>query len=108
MDRFFVEASQHAALALTQGVAHDKVEEELRLLRTESPSTSAERPRVFYRQLGQQDQDDGVTFHFQLTVVVLGDPPLEPDVIVRVRPAGDQWRVSNYEVLPPREATPAV
>jgi hypothetical protein len=100
LERFFVEANQRAALPLTEGVARAKLEEEIRLLGDQAASTTDERPRVYYRQLSQQTQDDGMAFHFRLTVVVVGDPPIEPELIVRVRPSGDQWRVSNYEVLP--------
>jgi hypothetical protein len=106
VDRFFVEADERAALPLTEGVARAKLEEGLRLLGDQPASTTDERPRVYYRQLSAQTQDDGMAFHFRLTVVVLGDQPVEPELIVRVRPSGDQWRVSNFEVLPPRALAP--
>jgi len=107
VDRFFVELDQRGALALTEGVAHAKVEEEVRLLGDEPPSTRDERPRVYYRQLAADTQDDGMAFRFRLTVVVVGDAPVEPEVMIRVRQRGGEWRVSNYEVLPPRAAPPA-
>jgi hypothetical protein len=106
VDRFFVESNQRAALPLTEGVARAKLEEELRLLGDQPASTSAERPRVYYRQISEQTQDDGMAFYFRLTVVVIGEQPIEPELIVRVRPNGDQWRVSNYEVLPPQAGAP--
>jgi len=106
VDRFFVESNQRAALPLTEGVARAKLEEELRLLGDQPSSTTDERPRVYYRQVSEQAQDDGMAFYFRLTVVVIGDQPIEPELIVRVRPSGDQWRVSNYEVLPPRAVAP--
>jgi len=106
VDRFFVEADQRAALPLTEGVARAKLEEGLRLLGDQPAGTADERPRVYYRQISEQTQDDGMTFYFRLTVVVVGDQPIEPELIVRVRPSGDQWRVSNFEVLPPRTIAP--
>jgi hypothetical protein len=106
VDRFFVEFNQPAALPLTEGVARAKVQEELRLLEDQPPSTTDERPRVYYRQISEQTQDDGMAFHFRLTVVVIGEQPVEPELIVRVRSSGDQWRVSNYEVLPAGTAAP--
>jgi len=107
VDRFFVEANQRAALPLTEGVARAKLEEGLRLLGAQPASTTEERPRVYYRQLSEQTQDDGMAFHFRLTVVVTGDQPIEPELIVRVRPNGEQWRVSNFEVVPPPSVAPA-
>lgn len=107
VDRFFVESNERAALPLTDGVARAKLEEGLRLLGEQPASTTDERPRVYYRQLSQQTQDDGMAFHFRLTVVVVGDQPIEPELIVRVRPSGDQWRVSNFEVVPPPAGPPA-
>ena len=106
VDRFFVEADERAALPLTEGVARAKLQEGLRLLGDQPASTTDERPRVYYRQVSERTQDDGMAFHFRLTVVVMGDPPIEPELIVRVRPSGDQWRVSNFEVLPPRAVAP--
>ena len=106
VDRFFVELDQHAALLLTEGVARAKVEREIALLNDEPPSRNDERPRVYYRQLSAARQDDGMAFYFRLTVVVIGDAPVEPEVMVRVRETNGEWRVSNYEVLPPRDATP--
>jgi len=106
VDRFFVESNERAALPLTEGVARAKLEEGLRLLADQPASTTDERPRVYYRQLSQQSQDDGMAFHFRLTVVVVGDQPLEPELIVRVRPKGDEWRVSNFEVVPPPAVAP--
>ena len=105
VDRFFVESNQRAALPLTEGVARAKLEEELRLLDGQA-ANSDERPRVYYRQVSEQRQDDGMAFYFRLTVVVIGDQPIEPELIVRVRQRGDQWRVSNYEVLPLRTVAP--
>ena len=104
VDRFFVEANQHAALSMTEGPARAKVEEEIRLLADQPLSNAAERPRIFYRELSRTDENDGVTFHFRLTVVVIGDAPIEPELIVRVRPRAGAWRVSNYDVLPPADA----
>lgn len=106
VERFFVEANERAALPLTEGVARAKLEEGLRLLGDQPLSTTAERPRIYYRQLSEQTQADGMAFHFRLTVVVIGDQPLEPELIVRVRPSGDQWRVSNFEVVPPPVVAP--
>jgi len=106
VDRLFVEADLRAALLLTEGPARAKVEAELRLLGDQPASDGHERPRVFYRQLDRQAAADAVTFYFRLTVVVVDDQPIEPEVIVRVRPSDNEWRVSNYELLPAKSGTP--
>jgi hypothetical protein len=106
VDRFFVEANQGAALPLTEGVARAKLEEELRLRGDQPASAPDERPRVYYQQVSERTQADGMAFYFRLTVVAIGDQPIEPEVIVRLRPSGNQWRVSNFEVLPPRAVMP--
>jgi len=106
VDRLFVEADQHAALPLTEGVARAKVEEELRLVAETRPGDAAERSRVYYRPIDQRTDGDHVTFYFRLTVMVIGDQPVEPELIVHVRRRGGKWHVSNYEVLPPRSPSP--
>ncbi|MFQ5665066.1 MAG: hypothetical protein ACE5I7_01415 [Candidatus Binatia bacterium] len=73
----------------------------MRLLGQQPPGTAAERPRIYYRQVDEQIQDDARTFSFRLTVVVPGDQPVEPSLMVHVRRNGGIWRVSNYKVWQP-------
>lgn len=106
VDRLFVEANQSAALPLTEGLARAKVAEEIRLVGDRPSTQPSERSRVYYRELSREVQDDGLTFYFRLTVMVIGDQPIEPELIVRVRRRGNEWRVSNYEVMPPQTPSP--
>ena len=103
VDHLFVEGDQQATVPLTEGLARVKVEEELRLLAQQPPSRDDERPRIFYRELRREIEDDSMTFYYRLTVLVIGDQPHEPELIVHVRPTNDAWHVSNYNVLPPRD-----
>ena len=100
VDRFFVEANHQAALPLTDGLARAKVQDELRLLDGTAASTGDERPRVYYRELSEHSQDDGMTLYFRLTVVIAGEQPMEPEVMIRVHSSDGQWRVSNFELYP--------
>lgn len=105
LDRYFVELDQKAALGLTEGLARAKIEDEIRRVGDDRP-TAEERARVYYRQMSQSAQDDGVSFRFRLTVVIPGDATVEPELLVRVRPNEGTWRVSNFEFLPMPEPTP--
>lgn len=99
LDRYFVELDQKAALPLTEGVAHAKIEAELRILGEDSANDD-ERPRIYYRQLLRKEQPDGVALRFRLTVMVPGDATVEPEVLLRLRSQDGVWRVSNFELLP--------
>ena len=100
LDRYFVELDQKAALGLTEGVARAKIEDEIRRLGDEPLSAAEERARIYYRQVSQSEQDDGVAFRFRLTVMIPGDAAVEPELLVRVRSTQGQWKVSNFELLP--------
>ncbi len=106
LDRYFVELDQRAALALTEGVARAKIEDEIRRLGDERPSAAEERARIYYRQVARSAQEDGVAFRFRLTVVIPGDATVEPELLVRLRSHDGTWRVSNFEVLPLPDPTP--
>ena len=102
LDAHFVRIDLPAALALTGGIAHQKIEEEIRLVAGQAIDETTRKPRVHYKLLEEHpDGDHAVNYVYRGTISVEDADRFERRWLVTVRHADGAWQVTNYQEFNP-------
>jgi hypothetical protein len=98
LDAHYVHIDLPAALPFTSGLARQKVESEIALVRGVTIDESTRKPTVHYTLLEEQpDGADVVHLVYRGRILPEGADAFERRWLVTVRREGDGWRVSNYQ-----------
>lgn len=102
LDAHYVAIDLDAALPLTTGLAHAKVERERALTAGVPADDTTRKPQVWYRLLEERASgaDATVQLLYQGTVSPEGVDRFERRWLLTVRQEPGGWIVSNYEELP--------
>jgi len=101
LDAHYVHIDLPEALRFTTGVAHQKVEDEIRLTAGQSIDETTRKPSVHYRLLEERpDGDAAVHYVYRGRIAVDDADTFEHRWLVTVRFAEGAWRVTNYQELP--------
>lgn len=97
VDLYFVVIDQERALALTSGLAHQKLEEELGLVanvrKTYDPDQA--KPSIFYVRRSAKVMGDHALVTYDLTIKQ-GRDETDRNAFVSVEKIGDKWTVANF------------
>jgi hypothetical protein len=105
VDKYYVESDQQAALALSEGMARMRLENELRLVGTSRrgllPGSHA--AKVYYDRKRLEGRGATRTADYALHIKPQGGSPIEQEahLELRVQPDGT-WRVSRFNEGSPR------
>ena len=100
LDAHYVEIDLPRALPLTSGVAHQKVEQEMDLVKGFEIDDTTRKPIVRYSFLEEHPDDEGGTkFLYHGKILVDGADGLERRWLVTVRQEPEGWRVTNYQEI---------
>jgi hypothetical protein len=99
VDLYFVEIDQKRALALTAGLAHAKLEEELGLVaevrQTYDPEQA--KPSIFYARKSAQVDGDRARLSYDLTIRQ-GRDETARNALISAEKINGAWKVSNFMV----------
>jgi hypothetical protein len=96
LDAHYVRIDLEAARAFCAGLALEKLEREIALLKDHEEASAAERPRVTYRLEEAHDADERAQYAYELAVHPTGTDPFHKLIVLSLRDEGSGWRVSNY------------
>ena len=100
LDAHYVHIDLPEALRFTTGVAHQKVEDEIRLTAGQSIDETTRKPSVHYRLLEERrDGDAAVNYVYRGRIAVEDADTFEHRWLVTVRFADGAWHVTNYQEL---------
>jgi hypothetical protein len=100
LDAHYVEIDLPRALPLTSGVARQKVEHEIDLVKGFEIDDTTRKPIVRYSFLEEHPGDDGsMKFLYHGKILVDGADGLERRWLVTVRQEAEGWRVTNYQEI---------
>ena len=100
LDAHYVEINLPNALPYTSGVARQKVEKEIDLVKGVSIDETTFKPIVRYALLQEHaDEDGGTKFLYRGKILVDGSEGFERRWLVTVRHEADGYRVTNYQEL---------
>lgn len=98
LDAHYVHIDLPAALPFTSGVARQKVETEMELVRGVEIDETTRKPVVHYTLLEEQaDGGQAVQLVYRGRVALDGGEAFERRWLVTVRREPDGWRVTNYQ-----------
>ena len=97
LDAHYVRIDLSSSRAYTDGLARQKVDDEIRLTSGHTIDDATRVPRVHYRLLEEQVRgDDVVTYEYEATFRIDGADPLQRTLQLTVRRGGEGWKVTNY------------
>ena len=100
LDAHYVRIDLPEALPFTSGLAHSKVEDEMRLIEGQSIDASTRKPTVHYRLLETHpDGEHAVNFVYLGSITVEDADHFERRWMVTVRREAEGWRVTNYQEI---------
>lgn len=100
LDAHYVRIDLREALILTSGLAHRKVEDEMRLVEGQPIDAATRKPTVHYRLLETHpDGENAVNYLYLGSIAVEDADRFERRWMVTVRREADGWRVTNYQEL---------
>jgi hypothetical protein len=98
LDAHYVAIDLNEALPYTSGLARQKVQKELELVRGVSIDDTTLKPVVHYTLLEEHPDDaDAAKFLYRGDIAVEGADALVRQWLVTVRREPDGWRVTNYQ-----------
>jgi hypothetical protein len=98
LDAHYVEIDLPSALPFTSGLARQKVEHEMTLVKGVEIDDTTRKPIVRYALLEEHPDDEGGTkFLYRGKILVDGADGFERRWLVTVRPEADGFRVTNYQ-----------
>jgi hypothetical protein len=98
LDAHYVHIDLPSALPFTSGVARQKVESEIELVRGVSIDETTRKPSVHYSLLEERpDGEHAVSYVYRGRIAVDGADTFEKRWLVTVRREADGWRVTNYQ-----------
>jgi hypothetical protein len=100
LDAHYVEIDLPASLPYTSGVAKQKVEHEMELVKGVPIDETTHKPIVRYSLAEERpDADGGTKFLYQGRILVDGGEGFDRRWLVTVRREADGYRVTNYQEL---------
>lgn len=100
LDAHYVEINLPRALPYTSGVARQKVEHEIDLVKGIEIDDTTRKPIVRYNFLEEHPDDEGGTkFLYHGKILVDGTDGFERRWLVTVRQESEGWRVTNYQEI---------
>ena len=100
LDAHYVRIDLPEALRFTNGVARQKIEDEIRLTTGQSIDETTRQPSVHYRLLEEhRDGEAAVNYVYRGRIAVEDADTFERRWLVTVRFADGAWRVTNYQEL---------
>ena len=100
LDAHYVEIDLPTALPYTSGVARQKVEHEIDLVKGVTIDETTFKPIVRYALLQEHpDEDGGTKFLYRGKILVDGSEGFERRWLVTVRREAEGYRVTNYQEL---------
>ncbi len=100
LDAHYVEIDLPRALPFTSGVARQKVEHEMDLVKGVEIDDTTRKPIVRYSLLEEHpDEDGGTKFLYHGKILVDGADGFERRWLVTVRQEAEGWRVTNYQEI---------
>jgi hypothetical protein len=101
LDAHYVEIDLPRALPYTSGLARQKVEHEIELVKGVIIDADTMKPIVRYALLEERpDGEGGTKFLYRGKIVVQGADGFERRWLLTVRPEAPGFRVTNYQELP--------
>jgi hypothetical protein len=98
LDAHYVHIDLPAALPFTSGLARQKVESEIDLVRGVAIDESTRKPTVHYTLLEERpDGADAVVYVYRGRIALDGGERFDRRWMVTVRHEPEGWRVSNYQ-----------
>jgi hypothetical protein len=98
LDAHYVHIDLPSALPYTSGLARQKVESEMALVRGVPIDDSTRKPSVHYSLLEEHpDGQQAVRYLYRGQIAVDGADSFERRWLVTVRQEADGWRVTNYQ-----------
>lgn len=98
LDAHYVHIDLKAALPFTSGVARQKVESEIELVRGVTIDDTTRKPSVHYSLLEEHpDGEHAVSYVYRGRIAVDGADTFDKRWLVTVRREPDGWRVTNYQ-----------
>ncbi len=98
LDAHYVHIDLPSTLPLTSGVARQKVESEMALVRGVAIDETTRKPSVHYTLLEERpDGDHAVSYVYRGRIAVADADTFEKRWLVTVRREPDGWRVTNYQ-----------
>ena len=96
LDAHYVRIDLEAARPFCVGLALDKLEKEIALLKDNAEAAAIERPRVTYSLEQGKDGEASAQYAYDLVVHPGGVDPFHKLIVVSLRSENGEWRVSNY------------
>jgi hypothetical protein len=98
LDAHYVHIDLPSALPFTSGLARQKVESEIELVRGVEIDEATRKPTVHYTLLEERpDGAEAVSYVYRGRIAVDGADSFERRWLVTVRQEPDGWRVTNYQ-----------
>jgi hypothetical protein len=98
---YHIELNQAAALSLASGLAQEKLQKEIELLkgaRTGADELQMSKPFIDYKLSRRADQDEAhVMFNYLLTIEPKSGGKMDQEVLISTVLENGRWKVNNYE-----------
>jgi len=98
---YLIELNQRAALEMASGLAQEKLQKEIDLLkgaRTGADELQWSKPFIDYKLHRRIDEDDShVMFYYLLTIEPKSGGKLEQEVLISTVLEDGRWKVNNFE-----------
>ncbi len=97
---YYLHANQGMALRLSDGLAKEKLEEEIELLREvrNGSEESKVHPQIAYEKVGKKVKaENQVVFRYQLTIKNTSISNSVRNTVILTERVGGQWKVINFD-----------
>jgi hypothetical protein len=98
MQAYYVQIDQAQALALSGGLAHERLRQELQQVAPLRRGSNLEqaRPKVSYTLARTQPEGRQVLLVYDLTITPPQVKPILKKILLITEPLGEQWKVINF------------
>ena len=97
---YYLHANQQMALRLSDGLAKQKLEDEIELLRKirSGSEMSKAQPHIKYKQVGKKSDDENqVVFRYELTIEDTNISDTVRNAVILTESIDGQWKVINFD-----------
>lgn len=97
LDQHYVNIDLQKSKDYTIGLAHKKVDDEIRLTAGQDIDADTRKPTIYYEFVEKRESRDGLSYLYDLTIRLEDANEFTRRVLIRVRQHQSGWRVSNFQ-----------
>lgn len=96
MDVYYLQIDLEEAQGVTEGLAREKIEGEIRLKTGQTIAADTRKPKMSYKKAGHQMDGEGEVYFFELRIQPKDFPEIQRKLRIVVRKGEKSWKVTQF------------